>query len=226
MQHSIRGEIGRVLDLQLAEGERLYSVHKLPSWMSQNMDIEINSRQTFMKGIGSMLEGKQIDYHNFSCKGSGTMTFHAVSPGKILPMQLVAGQSIVVHVDAFLIAEDSVTPEVVFNDKISKHYMSGHPYILLKLSGPGTVFIEIAGEMTQYGLAEGQGLRVLPGSIAFFDASVTYQMTKLKAHNLFFTDDKLHFVDLAGPGKIFLQGFDFPQHAYKMHYFIPPKGKR
>ncbi|MEL6524990.1 MAG: AIM24 family protein, partial [Chloroflexota bacterium] len=59
---------------------------------------------------------------------------------------LAAGQSIIAQKDSFMVAEDDVTLEMHFRRKLSTGFFGGEGFILQKLTGPGTAFVEIAGE--------------------------------------------------------------------------------
>ena len=56
----------------------------------------------------------------------------------------------------------------------------GEGFILQKLTGPGTAFVEIAGEVVEYDLKPGQRLKIDPGHIAMYEPSVDYDLAMVK----------------------------------------------
>ena len=76
--------------------------------------------------------------------------------------------------DAFMCAEESVKLEMHFRKKL------GEGFILQKISGPGTAFVEIPGEVRKIELKSGEMIKVDPGHIAVFEPTVEYDITGVK----------------------------------------------
>jgi uncharacterized protein (AIM24 family) len=68
-----------------------------------------------------------------------------------------------------------------FMKKLGAGFFGGEGFFLQKITGPGSVFLELAGEITEYNLKEGQTLQVDPGYIGAFDPTVTYDIELLLA---------------------------------------------
>ena len=100
----------------------------------------------------------------------------------------------------------------------------GEGFILQKVTGPGTVFFEIPGEVCEYALAEGQAFQVDPGHIAMFEPTVKYDITTVKGlANVLFSGEGLFLAQLSGPGKVWLQTLPLSNLAHKLARYLPTK---
>ena len=89
MEYKIRGTTMQVADLQLKEGESVFTETGGLSWMSPNFDMKTNVKGGLMKGIGRMFGGESLFLTTFSCtSGQGLISFSNEFPGKIIPLEL------------------------------------------------------------------------------------------------------------------------------------------
>ncbi|NIO69704.1 MAG: TIGR00266 family protein, partial [Anaerolineae bacterium] len=98
-------------------------------------------------------------------------------------------------------------------------------FVLQKVTGPGTVFLEVAGEVREYDLQPGQVMKVDPGHIALYEPTVKYDISMVKgATNILFGGEGLFLATLTGPGKIWLQSLPLSNLAGKLARYLPTKG--
>ena len=115
--------------------------------------------------------------------------------------------------------------EMHFRKKLGAGLFGGEGFILQKVTGPGTVFLEVAGEVREYALQSGQVMKVDPGHIALYEPTVNYDITTVKGvANIFFSGEGLFVATLAGPGKIWLQSLPLSNLAQKLSRYMPSKG--
>ncbi len=223
MKYNIRGTTLQVVDIELEEGESVYTEAGGMAWMSPNMDMETNTRGGIMKGLGRMFAGESLFMATYTCnKGTGMISFANEFPGKIIPMELNEGENIIAQRDAFMCAESTVGMEMHFRKKLGAGLFGGEGFIMQRLSGPGTVFIEIAGEITKYTLKGGQMLKVDPGYIGMFEPSVEFDVTRVKGvKNIFFGGEGLFLATLKGPGDVWLQSMPLSNLAGRLSRYIP-----
>jgi uncharacterized protein (TIGR00266 family) len=178
-----------------------------------------------MAGLGRALSGESLFMTTYTCNGpSGLVVFTPEVPGKVLDIQLAPGQTLICQKDAFMCAEDSVKLEMHFRKKLGAGLFGGEGFILQKITGPGTAFIEIPGEVREYELPAGAIMRVDPGHIAMFEPSVTYDISRVKGlKNIFFSGEGLFLASLKGPGKIWLQSLPLSNLAAKLVRYMPKK---
>ena len=134
------------------------------------------------------------------------VTFTPEAPGRILAFKLQAGQSLICQKDAFMAAQESVSLEMHFRKQLGAGLFGGEGFVLQKISGPGLVFLEIAGDVREYTLQPGEMMRVDPGHIALYEPGVAYDIAvggRLKS--ALFSGEGLFLATLTGPGKVWLQ---------------------
>jgi uncharacterized protein (AIM24 family) len=122
-------------------------------------------------------------------------------------------------------AEDDVSIEMHFRKRLGAGLFGGEGFILQKLTGPGTAFVEIAGEVHQYELQAGQRIKVDPGHIAMFEPTVDYDIEMVQGvSNMFFGGEGLFLATLTGPGKVWLQTMPLVNLAAAIRRYIPSSG--
>ena len=143
-------------------------------------------------------------------------------PGKIIPLELAEGQSIIVQKDAFMCADKSVDMDMHFRKKLGAGFFGGEGFILQRLTGPGLAFVELDGEVVEYDLQPGQLLKVDTGHVAMFEPTVDFDITMLKGfRNILFGGEGLFLATLRGPGKVYLQTMPMMKLARKILQFLP-----
>ena len=124
----------------------------------------------------------------------------------IKAIELEPGKNIIVQKSAFLAAEPTVELSIHFQKKIGKGLFGGEGFIMQKLSGSGTAFIEISGAAIEYELAAGQQLTVGTGHLVAMDDTCTMDIEMVKgAKNVLLGGEGLFNTVVKGPGKVTLQ---------------------
>jgi len=225
MEYKIHGTVMQTLDVQLQQGESVYTESGGMAWMSGNIAMDTNTKGGVMAGLGRALSGESLFMTTYTCNGpKGLIVFTPEFPGKILDVQLAAGQTLICQKDAFMCAQDSVELEMHFRKKLGAGLFGGEGFILQKVTGPGTAFIEIPGELREYDLPAGAVMKVDPGHIAMFEPSVAYDITRVKGlKNIFFSGEGLFLASMKGPGKIWLQSLPLSNLAAKLSRYMPTK---
>ena len=156
--------------------------------------------------------------------GPGQVAFTTDFPGKILPIELDAGQSIIMHRHAFLCAEKSVTLDVFFTRKLGAGLFGGEGFILQKLTGPGMTFAELDGDAVEYHLQPNQVMKVEPGHVAMFESSVTFDIEMVKGMtNILLGGAGVFLATLKGPGRIWLHSMTESKMAQRLAEYMPAK---
>ena len=107
---------------------------------------------------------------------------------------------------AFLASEIGVELAVHFNQKLGRGFFGGEGFIMQRLSGRGTAFLECDGSLVRYELAAGQQLVVDTGNVLGFTGDVSMEIERIHgAKNVMFGGEGLYNTKLTGPGTIFLQ---------------------
>jgi uncharacterized protein (TIGR00266 family) len=226
MRYQIKGNTMESVDILLSKGESIYTESGGMAWMRGNVSMDTNTRGGVMSGLGRALSGESLFLTTYKCEGKqAIVTFTPEFPGKIMDVQLASGQSLICQKDAFMCAEDSVKLEMHFRKRLGAGFFGGEGFILQKITGPGTAFLEIPGEVREYELKDREVMSVDPGHIALFEPTVDYDITRVKGiKNIFFAGEGLFLAKLQGPGKVWLQSLPVSNMAAKIARYIPSSG--
>jgi uncharacterized protein (TIGR00266 family) len=226
MEYQINGIVMETLDIHLKKGESVYTESGGMAWMRGGFDMTTSTRGGLGAGLGRMLAGESLFMTSYTCMSpDGLITFTPEFPGKVLAFALEAEQSLICQKDAFMCAEESVSMAMHFRKKLGAGLFGGEGFILQKITGPGTAFIEIPGEVQEIDLGSGDLLQVDPGHLAVFEPSVNYDITTVKGiKNVLFSGEGLFLATLQGPGKVWLQTLPLSNLAAKLARYIPHRG--
>ncbi|RMF50042.1 MAG: TIGR00266 family protein [Anaerolineae bacterium] len=225
MRYEIHGTTMPTVDVYLSQGEAVYTESGGMAWMRGNVRMDTNTRGGLMAGLGRALAGESLFMTTYTClSGEAVVTFAPEAPGNIQVLTLSAGESIICQKDAFMCAENSVTMTMEFRKKLGAGLFGGEGFILQRITGPGTAFLEIPGEVREYDLGPGEVMKVDPGHIAAFQPTVTYDIATVKGlKNIFFSGEGLFLATLRGPGKVYLQSMPLSNLAAKLARYMPVK---
>lgn len=223
MKYELRGDTLPVVILTLEQGESVFTETGGMAWMSDGFEMKTNMEGGILGGIARTLAGESLFMTTYTMKrASGFIVFSSSFPGKIIPIHLEAGQSIICQKEAFLCAERSVKLSAYLKKRLGAGLFGGEGFILQKLTGPGWCFLEIDGEVVEYDLQPGEKIKVDPGHVAIYDPSVDFDIEMIKGfRNIFFGGEGLFLATLQGPGRIWLQSMPVANLAAKIIPFIP-----
>ena len=101
-------------------------------------------------------------------------------------------------------------------------FFSGEGFILQKLSGHGTAFLEIDGSAVEYDLQPGQQIVIDTGNLAMLDASCTVDVQTVKGvKNVLFGGEGLFNTVVTGPGRVVLQTMPISNFAMSIASILP-----
>ena len=226
MQYQISGETFPIAEFQLTRGESVFTESGGMSWMSEGIEMATSTRGGLMAGLGRALAGESLFMVSYTCRAeTGSVVFTPEAPGKILDMTLERGQSLICQKDTFLCAEESVEVKIFFQKRLGAGLFGGEGFILQKVTGPGTAFFAIPGEVRERTLASEEKLLVDPGHIAMFEPTVDYEINMVRGiKNVLFAGEGLFLATLRGPGKIWLETMPLSNLAAKIARYIPSRG--
>jgi len=227
IQYRILGSVQQTVTIDMQPGQIVFSDTGAMSWMTSTVSMNTSSGG----GLGGMLKravsGASLFILDFTAVGGpGHVSFSSDFPGRILPFELDAGQTIIMHKHAFVCAEKSVSLDVSFTRKLATGFFGGEGFILQKLTGPGIVFAELDGDAVEYQLRAGEIMKVEPGHVAMFDSSVTFDITSVGGiKNMLFGGEGLFLASLQGPGRIWLHSMTVSKMAHRLREMLPIKSE-
>jgi uncharacterized protein (TIGR00266 family) len=225
LKYHILGTVQQLLAVELQPNQVVFSDAGGMSWMTTTVNMSTRASG----GLGGMLKravsGASAFIVDFSATGApGQAAFSTDFPGKVLPIELDAGQSVILHKHAFLCAEKSATLDVFFTRKLGAGFFGGEGFILQKLTGPGMVFAELDGDAVEYNLKAGELMKVEPGHVAMFEATVTFDIQAVQGiANVLAGGAGLFLATLTGPGRIWLHSMTASKMAHRLQEYMPAK---
>lgn len=195
-----------VVVCSLEAGESMITESGSMAWMSPNMQMETGSGG-IGKAFGKMFSGESMFQNRYTAAGGpGMIAFGSSFTGSIVAVEITPDHPVIVQKSALLASTTGVELSVHFQKKFGSGFFGGEGFIMQKLSGSGTAFLEIDGQTVSYTLREGQQLVVDTGYLAAADATVSIDIQSVKGvKNVLFGGEGLFNTVVTGPGKVTLQ---------------------
>ena len=212
----------QTLALDLAPGEVVYSQTNSMCWMNDAIEMDTHTGGGVLSGLMRSFTGGSFFITDFTSRGDGHIAFAPRFPGTILPVTLGAGQSVICRKETFLCAEKTVTLELAWQKRIGAGFFGGEGFILQKVTGPGTVFLDLSGEIVEKDLAPGERLLVHAGHVGAMDPDVTFDIQMVSGfRNILFGGEGLFLATLTGPGRVALQSMPIINLAEEIGRYLP-----
>ncbi len=224
MRYEIQGGNLPVLICQMGDGEAMFTQSGGMSWMSPGIEMSTNAEGGLFGALGRAFSGESLFMTTFTSHGDNTIAFSSSFPGSIKAYELSPGESLIVQKSSFLAAERSVSLATHFQKRFSAGFFGGEGFFLQKVTGPGTVFLEIDGAGTEYDLQAGQEILVDTGHVAVYDESVQMEVVTVKGiKNVLFGGEGLFLTKMRGPGRVLLQSMPMPNFVSRITPYLPVK---
>jgi uncharacterized protein (TIGR00266 family) len=223
MQYRIEGEPLPVVICNLENGEAMVTERGSMSWMSPNMKMETTSNGGVGKALGRMFSGEALFQNRYTAVGgAGMIAFASSFPGSIKAFDIAPGKGVIVQKSAFLASETGVELSVFFQKKFGAGLFGGEGFIMQKLSGRGTAFVEIDGYAMEYDLQAGQSMVVDTGYLAAMEETCSIEIVSVPGvKNMLFGGEGVFNTVVKGPGKILLQTLPISSVASSLRPFFP-----
>ena len=227
MKYEIQGGNFPVLICTLDANETMITEGGGMSWMTQNMKMETSSNGGIGKMLGRMMTKESLFQNNYTAQGGeGMIAFASSLPGEIMALEVAPGKEYVAQKSAFLASTSGVTLSTFFQKKLGAGFFGGEGFIMQKLSGNGTAFIEIDGAAIKYELAAGQQLVVDTGHVVLMSSTCSMDVQTVKGvKNVLFGGEGLFNTVVTGPGEVILQSMPVPKLAGAIQPYMITQGK-
>lgn len=223
MRYEIKGDTLPVVICYLEEGEQMITEGGSMSWMSPNMKMETTSNGGIGKALGRMFAGEKLFQNRYTAVGGhGMIAFASSFPGQIRTWEVTPGNEVIVQKSGFLAADTGVELSVFFQKKLSAGFFGGEGFIMQKLSGQGTAFLEFDGHVVEYNLQPGQQIIVDTGYLAAMDATCRMEIKTVPGlKNMVFGGEGVFNTLITGPGRVWLQTMPISNVADQILRFMP-----
>ena len=226
MRYHLSGTVMQTVSIDLDPGETVFSQTNCMCWMNAEIEMNTHTGGGFLAGLKRSFGGGSFFITDFTARGPAHVAFAPRFPGTILPIQLAAGQSLICRKETFLCAEKSVTLELAWQKRLGAGFFGGEGFILQKVSGPGTVFLDLSGEVVEKDLAPGEVLLVHAGHVGILDPTVQFDIQMVRGfRNVLFGGEGLFLATLTGPGHVALQSMPIMNLAEEIGRYLPRSGE-
>ncbi|MBQ1517421.1 MAG: TIGR00266 family protein [Clostridia bacterium] len=222
MQYEIVGNTLPAVICTLQPNESLITENGAMSWMTPNMRMETTSNGGVGKAIGRAFTGEAMFQNIYTAEnGPGQIAFASSLPGCIRAFQIMPGREMIVQKRGFLASEMGVTLSVFLQKKFGAGLFGGEGFIMQRLSGNGTAFVEFDGYVVEYTLAPGQQMVIDTGYLAAMYATCQMDIKKVPGlKNMILGGEGIFNTVITGPGKIYLQTMPLNKLAQSIQPYI------
>jgi uncharacterized protein (TIGR00266 family) len=230
MKTTILGSAMPILELTLDSGEAIVTEGGDVSWFSPGFNIETSTRfgsggkRGLLSGLKRMLGGGNLFLSQYTAQSDGRLlALTANLPGVIKELRIDAADIYMVQSGAYMASTPDVEVSVGLQKKLGAGIFGGAGLVFQKLSGSGTAWTQIAGELREYELAQGQSFLVHPGHLAMYRADMQVTFASVKGVKNKFFGDSLFMVELHGPGRFWLQSMTVTKLAAALAPYLPDR---
>ena len=209
MNYKISGAPMPVVEIDMDRGESIYTQSGGMCWMTEGVDMQTNMKGGLLKGLGRLFTGESLFMVTYAAQQDGvSAAFAATMPGEIHKIDVCA--------------EQGVTLSTYFQKKLGAGLFGGEGFLMQKLSGNGTAFLELGGSIVCRELAAGEKIIVDTSHVAYFESSCGFNVRTVKGvRNVLFGGEGLFLTELTGPGKVWLQTMTASNLAETIIPYIP-----
>ena len=223
MEYKIEGKPLPIVICQLRSGEAMITERGSMCWMSPNMKMETTTGGGLGKALGRMFSGEALFQNRYISEGgNGMIAFASSFPGCIRAYEITPSTPIICQKKAFLASTGGVEMSIHFQKKLGGGFFGGEGFVMQKISGSGTVFLEIDGSTVEYDLTPGQQLIVDTGYVAMMDATVKMDVQAVKGvKNALMGGEGFFNTVVTGPGRVLLQTMPMSNFASLLAQLLP-----
>jgi len=222
MKYTITGDNLQFVNVELNDGETIFSRAGAMVYMTGNVTMEAKMEGGLFKGIKRSFSGATLFLIKYDTHGgSGVVGLAGSSPGKIVDIDISEGTWIVQN-SGFLASEQSVKMDIAFQKKLGSMMFGGEGLILQKLSGFGKAFIAATGDFNVVDLKPGEIYKVSSANAVAWQESVSYDISAAGGvKTALFGGEGLFVTTLKGPGKIIIQSMTLSELALALTPYLP-----
>jgi len=220
IEHQIIGGDMQAVVVSMTQGDTIRAEAGAMMYMTDGVIMDAKMEGGVLGGLKrKFLSGESFFITYFHCdRPTAKVAFAGPYPGKIIPVRLTRGRSLLCQKDAFLCAVGEVDISIAFTKRLGAGFFGGEGFILQKLEGDGLVFIHSGGTVVETTLAAGERLRVDTGCLVAFDDTVSYDIERVGGiKTSLFGGEGLFLAVVTGPGRVWLQTLPFSRLADRVH---------
>jgi len=230
MQTRVLGTTMPILEVHLTAGERIIAEGDEVGWLTMGFGMDTSTRLGsggrggFMSGLKRVLGGGQLFLTEYTAPSEGGfVAFTANLPGVFRELRIDRADNFMVQSESYACSTPDVEISVGLQKKLGAGIFGGAGLIFQKLSGDGTAWVQLSGEIVEYDLQPGQSMLVHPGHLALYRAEMTLEFATVKGVKNKLFGDSLMLAKITGPGHIWLQSMTPQKLASAIEPYLPEK---
>ncbi len=225
MKYRIVGDSFPAVECTLEPNEAMITEGGGMSWMNANMKMETTSNGGIGKMFSRALSGEKMLQNRYTAVGGeGMIAFASKFPGSIEALSLSPGVEYICQKSAFLASTENINLSITFRKKFGAGFFGGEGFIMQKISGEGTAFIEIDGSAIKYDLKAGEKILIDTGHLVMMSSTCKMDIESIKGvKNVLFGGEGLFNTVVEGPGEVIVQTMPVPKVASVIQPFITTK---
>ncbi|GAA4705361.1 TIGR00266 family protein [Pseudonocardia yuanmonensis] len=230
MQTRIMGTTMPVLEIAMGPGEQVIAEGGDVAWLSPGFGLDTSTRfgsggrGGFMSGLKRALGGGQLFLTEYTApREGGFVAFATDLPGTIRELEVDAADEFMVQSGAYMASTPQVEVSVGLQKKLGAGIFGGAGVVFQKLSGAGTAWVQLAGEITEYDLPAGRSMLIHPGHLALYRAGMELQFTSVRGVKNKLFGDSLLLAEIHGPGHVWLQSMTAEKLASAIEPYLPER---
>jgi uncharacterized protein (TIGR00266 family) len=218
-----------VLEITLQPGESIVAEGGDVAWLTPGMDMNTSTAHGsggqggFLTGLKRVLGGAQLFLTRYTALHGGRIAFAAQLPGTIREVVIDRDDEFLILAGSYTASTGDVEVSVALQKKLGAGIFGGAGVVFQKLSGSGSAWVQLAGDITEYELAAGESLLIHPGHLAMFRAEMTLEFATVKGVRNKFFGDSLFLAELHGPGHVWLQSMTPAKLAAAIEPYLPER---
>jgi len=208
MYHRILGQVMPILEVDLEPGESVMARARELAWISPGVEVVASRLGEDPAPAESSADSLAMTAYR-AVGRQGVVAFAARLPGQILAVDLDQEGDYLVHGHGYICGSPGVWLTTAFEQPDAG--LPGEAFVLRRLSGSGTAFVELYGEVVTRDLAEGGSIAVRPAHVGLMQGSVQVGVITLPGAEAYPHGKKgTRMISLAGPGRVWLQTMAIP----------------
>jgi uncharacterized protein (TIGR00266 family) len=228
MQTRLAGTTMPILEITMDPGERIIAEGGDVAWLTSGFQLETSTRfgsggrGGFMSGLKRALGGGQLFLTEYTAPaGGGFVAFAAQLPGVIRELRVDAADQFMVQSGSYMASTSDVEVSVGLQKKLGAGLVGGAGVVFQKLSGNGTAWVQLAGEIVEYDLPSGQSMLIHPGHLALYRAEMGLDFASIRGVRNKLFGDSLLLAEIHGPGHVWLQSMTPAKLAAAIEPYLP-----
>ena len=230
MHSEISGTTMPVLHITLDAGEQVVAEGGDIAWLTTGFEMDTSTTHAggggFLNGLKRVLGGGQLFLTRYTAPPiGGQLSIAAQLPGTIREITVDPDDTYMVQNGSYTASTLGVDVSVGLQKRLGAGIFGGAGVVFQTLSGTGTAWVQLAGELTEVELAAGASLLIHPGHLAMYRAGMPVEFATVTGIKNKVFGDSMFLAEVHGPGTMWLQSMTPAALAAAIQPYLPkPQG--